>query len=192
MKELNNKYIKEDNIMKKILGISGSPRQNGNSEVALSRLLSNCEKYASVFKFNVSQMNIHMCDGCLVCEETGCCHHKDDMTELIEQIKAADTIIISTPVYFDGLPAICKNILDRTNPLCNCIGGKEAYILTFGQADETSWERACSCLDNYFEVMDIAVLGKYSFHAREKNDVANNIEVLKKLDDISKTIISKC
>lgn len=93
---------------------------------------------------------------------------KDDMEQIIEQIMVADIIIISTPVYFDGLPALCKNILDRTNSLCNCLSGKEAYILTFGQADETSWERACACLENYFEVMDIAVLGKYSFYAREK------------------------
>lgn len=177
--------------MKKILGISGSPRHNGNSEVALLRVLSNCEKDLAVVTFNVSEMNIHLCDGCLVCEETGYCHQKDDMASLIEQIESADVIIISTPVYFDGLPAICKNILDRTNPLCNRIGGKEAYILTFGQADETSWERACVSLENYFEVMNIAVVGKYSFHAREKNDVANNVEILKRLDTISANIIKR-
>lgn len=178
--------------MKKILGISGSPRHHGNSEMALSRILNNCEKYASVVKFNVSQMNVHLCDGCLTCEDTGICYHEDDMASLITQIKEADIIVISTPVYFDGLPAVCKNILDRTNPLCNCIGGKEAYIITFGQADEISWERACACLENYFEVMNIDVLGKYSFCARENNDVVNNIDILKKLDDISVNIINKC
>lgn len=178
--------------MKKILGISGSPRHNGNSEVALSRVMDNCKKYATVSMYNASQMNIHLCDGCLTCEETGHCHQNDDMKSIIEQIVDADIIIISTPVYFDGLPAICKNILDRTNPLCNSIGGKEAYILTFGQADETSWERACACLENYFEVMNIAVSGKYSFYARSKSDIANNDEFLKKLDDISASIVSRC
>lgn len=177
--------------MKKIIGISGSPRHNGNSEVALARVAANCKKNADVSVYNVSQMNIHLCDGCLACEETGNCHQKDDMGQIIEQIMAADIIIISTPVYFDGLPALCKNVLDRTNSLCNHLGGKEAYILTFGQADETSWERACACLENYFEVMDIAVLGKYSFYAREKNDIVNNEEVLKKLDDIAENIISR-
>jgi multimeric flavodoxin WrbA len=177
--------------MKKILGISGSPRHNGNSEVALFRVLSNCEKHLPVATFNVSQMNVHLCDGCLACEEVGYCHQKDDMASLLKEIESADVIIISTPVYFDGLPAICKNILDRTNPLCSRIGGKEAYILTFGQADETSWERACVSLENYFEVMNIAVMGKYSFYAREKNDVANNVEILKKLDTISASIIER-
>lgn len=178
--------------MKKIIGISGSPRHNGNSEVALARVAANCKKNADVSVYNVSQMNIHLCDGCLACEETGKCHQKDDMEQIIEQIMVADIIIISTPVYFDGLPALCKNILDRTNPLCNHLSGKEAYILTFGQADETSWERACACLENYFEVVDIAVLGKYSFYAREKNDIVNNKEVLKKLDDIAENIINRC
>ncbi|MCH5172502.1 MAG: flavodoxin family protein [Erysipelotrichales bacterium] len=178
--------------MKKILGICGSPRYNGNSEIALSRIMYQCGKYASTSTFKASQMNINFCDGCLMCEETGHCHIEDDMDLLITQFQAADIIIISTPVYFDSLPAICKNILDRTNPLCNSIGGKRAYILTFGQADETSWERACTCLENYFEVMDISVLGKYSFYAREKNDVSNNEEILKKIDEISEIIISIC
>lgn len=178
--------------MKKIVGISGSPRHNGNSEVALAKLLNTCSTYASVSMFNVSQMDINFCDGCLVCEDTGRCHHKDDMVNLITQIETADIIIISTPVYFDGLPAVCKNILDRTNPLCNCINGKEAYILTFGQADEKSWERACACLENYFDVMNIKVIGKYSFYAREINDIADDIEILKLIDNISTEIISKC
>ena len=176
--------------MKKILGISGSPWHNGNSEVALSRIINNCKKYAIVSMYNASQMNINMCDGCLTCEETGHCHQNDDMKNIIEQIMTADIIIISTPVYFDGLPAILKNILDRTNPLCNSISGKEAYILTFGQADKTSWERACTCLENYFEVMNISVIGKHSFYARCKGDIVNNDEILKKLDDISASIVS--
>lgn len=178
--------------MKKILGISGSPRLNGNSETALAKIIANCAKHTSVDTFNVSQMNIHLCDGCLTCEETGSCHQKDDMVALIKQIKTADIIIFSTPVYFDSLPAVCKNILDRTNPLCGCIDGKEAYIITFGQADETSWNRACVCLENYFEVMNITVMGKYSFYARERDNVANNKEILKKLDDISASIIKRC
>ena len=40
--------------------------------------------------------------------------------------------------------------------------------------------------------MDITVLGKYSFYAREKNDIVNNEEVLKKLDDIAENIINRC
>lgn len=178
--------------MKTILGISGSMRKNGNSEVALSRLLDSCAMHASVSMFNVSQMNINLCDGCLACEDIGCCHYKDDMVNLITQLKKADIVIISTPVYFDGLPAACKNVLDRTNPLCNCIEGKEAYIITFGQADEKSWERARVCLENYFDVMNIKVLGKFSFCARGRNDVANNMEILKQIDKISAEIISKC
>lgn len=62
--------------MKKIIGISGSPRHNGNSEVALARVAANCKKNADVSVYNVSQMNIHLCDGCLTCEETGKCHQK--------------------------------------------------------------------------------------------------------------------
>lgn len=177
--------------MKRILGISGSMRKNGNSETALARVITKCQKQNVTRIFNVSQMNIGLCDGCLVCEEVGACHRQDDMLNLIDEIKAADLIIVSTPVYFDGLPAVLKNILDRTNPLCNQIGGKEAYILTFGQADETSWERACICLENYFEVMNIKVIGKNSFYARGKNDVMTSEDVLNKLDMIADSIINR-
>lgn len=99
--------------MKKIIGICGSPRQNGNSETALAKIISNCSEYAIAKIFNVSQMNIHLCNGCLICEESGFCNIEDDMANLLTSIEGADIIVFSTPVYFDGLPAICKNILDN-------------------------------------------------------------------------------
>lgn len=177
--------------MKKILGISGSPRKNGNSEYALSRIFSKLENNVSTNVFHASEMDIQLCDGCLLCEENGGkCYKTDDMSILETQLEAADIIVITTPVYFDGVPAILKNILDRMNPLSGRIEGKQAYIITFGQADDSSWERARSFLENFFDIMGIKVIGKKSFHARLKNDAKDNAEIIKGVDEIAIEILN--
>jgi multimeric flavodoxin WrbA len=69
---------------------------------------------AEVELYSVSGKNIQPCDGCWGCTETGKCHIKDDMQELYEKILEADGIIFGTPVYFYGMTAQAKAIMDRT------------------------------------------------------------------------------
>lgn len=63
-------------------------------------------------------MNIKNCLGCRKCIETsGICVLKDDFTEIYENIKTADTLIISTPIYINQVNGLTKTFLDRCYPL---------------------------------------------------------------------------
>lgn len=99
----------------KILGLSGSPRKQGNTEILLGEALQGAEQEgAEVELYTVINKNIQPCDGCGACRKTGECHIKDDMQGLYEKLLAADGIIFGTPVYFYNMTAQTKAVVDRT------------------------------------------------------------------------------
>ncbi len=113
----------------KILGISGSPRKKGNTVAMLTEALNAAKaEGAEVELYSVAGKNIQPCDGCWACVKTGQCHIKDDMDALLDKIIAADGLILGTPVYFWGMTAQLKAIIDRSIPL----GPKNFHSLPCG------------------------------------------------------------
>jgi multimeric flavodoxin WrbA len=99
----------------KILGISFSPRKNGNTVAMLHEVLAAAKKDgAEVELYSVAGRNIQPCDGCWGCMKTGKCHIRDDGAELLDKMVAADGIIFGTPIYFWGMTAQAKAVIDRT------------------------------------------------------------------------------
>jgi multimeric flavodoxin WrbA len=99
----------------KILAVSCSPRKNGNTVAMLEKALEGARgEGAEVELYSVSGKNIQPCDGCWGCTRTGKCHIKDDMQELYEKLIGADGIIFGTPIYFWGMTAQAKVVMDRT------------------------------------------------------------------------------
>lgn len=100
----------------RIVGIRGSPRRGGNSDVLLSWFLS-CSGTHDVEVLTPSQLSIHFCQGCRYCEGTGRCVIDDDMTWILPVLLEADRVVVSTPVFFYGLPASLKALVDRMQVL---------------------------------------------------------------------------
>lgn len=99
----------------KILAISCSPRSNGNTVAMLEEVLGAAEERgADVELYSVAGKDIQPCDGCWTCAETGRCHITDDTAALLEKMLAADGIVFGVPVYFHGMSAQAKAIIDRT------------------------------------------------------------------------------
>ena len=121
----------------KILGLSCSPRKQGNTEILLGEALNGAQQEgAGVELYSVSGKDIKPCDGCGVCNKTGECHIKDDMHVLYDKLLEADGIIFGSPIYFYSITAQAKAILDRTialnrpeRSLANKVG---AVIVTGG------------------------------------------------------------
>jgi multimeric flavodoxin WrbA len=99
----------------KILAVSCSPRKNGNTVTMLNEALKGAKSDgAEVELYSVAGKNIQPCDGCWGCTKTGKCHLKDDMQGLYDKLVGADGIIFGTPIYFWGMTAQAKAIMDRT------------------------------------------------------------------------------
>ena len=64
------------------------------------------------------KLNIAPCKGCGVCQCSKGCVDKDDTNPTIDKIAAADMILFATPVYWWGMSAQLKLIIDK----CYCRG----------------------------------------------------------------------
>jgi multimeric flavodoxin WrbA len=99
----------------KVLGIVGSPRRNGNTQIMVEEVLAAArEAGAETDIFLVHGKDIKGCDHCEACRATGKCIIEDDMQELYPLVDVADAIIFGSPVYFHGVTAQAKAIIDRT------------------------------------------------------------------------------
>jgi multimeric flavodoxin WrbA len=101
-------------VERKVVVFNGSPRQGANVESLLSEAIRPME-YAGheVAKFNLNEMNIKPCQDCGGCETTGECVIKDDMVPIAAAIRRADRVVLASPIFFFGLSAQTKLMVDR-------------------------------------------------------------------------------
>ena len=86
--------------MKKILGVIGSPRRNGNTHILVSRVLEGANNEGmSTDAIFLNDLSIKECNGCHVCWKSERCVKKDDMSNLYQKIIESDVIVFGTPVY---------------------------------------------------------------------------------------------
>lgn len=98
----------------KVLGICGSPRKGGNTEMMLEESLKAASKAgAQTELYVVHDKNIAGCDGCHSCSKTGKCKINDDMQPLYAKMLAADALLLGSPVYFNSVTAQAKAVMDR-------------------------------------------------------------------------------
>jgi multimeric flavodoxin WrbA len=102
------------NNMKKVVAFVGSPRKNGNTATLAKEVLRGAEEAGAETKvFNLYDMNIKPCQGCLVCRKTGQCVIQDDFQQMFQHIVAADALVFASPVYMWQITAQMKLLWDR-------------------------------------------------------------------------------
>jgi multimeric flavodoxin WrbA len=109
----------------KILGLAGSPRRNGNTDLLLAELLRGASsKGAEVKTIYLNNLKISGCQHCDSCFKEGVCKIQDDMQQIYKELENADVIVLASPVQFFGPPAPVKAMIDR----CQSLWAKK-YIL---------------------------------------------------------------
>lgn len=97
-----------------VVGILGSPRRGGNSEVLLDKALEGAkESGKSAVKIVLNDLQIRPCQNCGVCERTGECSLKDDMLVVRGAMESASRIILAAPIYFASISGQAKIMIDR-------------------------------------------------------------------------------
>lgn len=135
-----------------VLGISGTPRKGGNSEILLSAALEPfAEENWNVEKILLSTKNIEMCIGCETCCERKSCFINDDMCEIYEAYARCDAIIISAPSYWRNVPAQLKAVFDRTygvkdRPLEGKLGG----VIAVGRGSSGGQSIVLNVIHNFY------------------------------------------
>ena len=101
---------------KKILVLNGSPRKHGNTAALIDQFTAGAQSAGhSVTRFNIAEMNISPCIGCLKggMDKASPCIQKDDMDEIYPAYETADIIVLASPLYFWSFTAQLKMAIDR-------------------------------------------------------------------------------
>ncbi len=102
----------------KILGIMGSPRLKGNTDLLLEEALRGAKsRQAEVEKIVVDKMKITPCREYYGCLKDGNCVIRDDMDIIYPKLVEADGIIVASPMFFYGVTAQLKALIDRCQAL---------------------------------------------------------------------------
>jgi multimeric flavodoxin WrbA len=98
-----------------ILGLVGSARRWGNSELMVRQILRGAQQEgASTWMIRPTDLSLESCTGCMRCViGSGSCRIEDDMEWLVSTIEGADGLVLAAPTYFLGPAAVIKLILDR-------------------------------------------------------------------------------
>ncbi len=125
----------------KILLITGSPRKNGNSNTLAESFIKGAEEAGhSVVRFDSAFKNVHPCIACNKCGMNGECVFKDDFEFVRENIVDADAVVFATPMYYFGISAQIKAVIDRFYAINGKIHVSKKSVLILTYADTSSRE----------------------------------------------------
>ena len=102
----------------KVLGIMGSPRLKGNTDLLLEEALKGAKSQpAEIEKIVVDKLKIAPCREYYGCLKDGNCVIRDDMDDVYAKLIEADGVIVASPMFFYGLSAQIKALIDRCQAL---------------------------------------------------------------------------
>ena len=132
----------------KVIGIVGSPRKNGNTNILVQQVLEGAaEAGAETRNFFLNEMNYKGCQGCGYCKINDKCKIEDDLTELFDELASADGVVFGSPIYFGQFTGQMRLFIDRCFSLINADfsprlpAGKKAVIIgTQGAPDAAAFK----------------------------------------------------
>jgi len=94
--------------------LMGSPNYNGSTDILVKEFVRGAEAAGHTAVIHeICQRNIRPCMGCMRCGYDGPCVLKDDMEEIKQSLLAADMAVFATPLYYCGMSAQLKTVIDR-------------------------------------------------------------------------------
>ena len=124
--------------MSRIMILVGSVRRNGNTDLLAQAFAESAGKRHEVELVSVADYAVHPCIGCNSCytSDGHRCFQDDDMQQIYNRLKHADILVIASPVYFYGISAQLKAVVDRLHtPMRNEFHIKKLGLILVGAAE---------------------------------------------------------
>ena len=183
------KIVKNGRTYMKIIIINGSARK-GNTLTAINALIKGASEKNEIEVIEPDKLQIAPCKGCGACQCHKGCVDNDDTNPTIDKIAAADMILFTTPVYWWGMSAQLKLVIDK----CYCRGlqlkNKKVGVIAVGGSpvDSIQYELINKQFDCMADYLSWDMLFQKSYYASEKTDLAKDENSLKELEDIGKNL----
>lgn len=128
----------------KIVVLTGSPRSNGNSAYLAEQFIKGArEQGHEVFRFDCAFKHVEACRACNRCGMNGNCIFNDDFIELRPHLIEAHMVVFATPMYYFGVSAQMKRVIDRFYAINGQIKGahkKAAFMMTYADTAKAEAE----------------------------------------------------
>ena len=180
--------MSEDTRMKIVI-INGSARK-GNTLTAINAFIKGASEKNEIEIIEPDKLNIAPCKGCGVCQCSKGCVDKDDTNPTIDKIAAADMILFATPVYWWGMSAQLKLIIDK----CYCRGlqlkNKKVGTIVVGGSpvDSIQYELIDKQFDCMAKYLSWDMLFKKSYYATARDELEKNKDSMNELEGIGKNL----
>ena len=167
----------------KVLGIAASPRRGGNTDLLLAEVLRGAESAgATVATIVLNDLQITPCQHCDACLAAGRCRIDDDMQTVYRELRAADRVVIASPVQFMGPTAELKAMIDRCQamwarkyvlkrpPLGDRRERKGLFVSVGARKAAETFEPSLAIVRGFFRVLDISYAGDLLFSGIDEKD----------------------
>lgn len=179
--------------MSRVVVLVGSMRKGGNTDILAQSFADGASENNIVEIISVADYKVNPCIGCNSCftREGNKCFQNDDMTEIYDKLRHADILVLASPVYFYGVSAELKAIIDRLHtPMRNDFKIKKLALLLVGAATLPQMFDAIKLqyqlILDFFNLDDVGMVLVNG--VKDKGDIKNN-QALKDAYALGQSII---
>ncbi len=156
----------------KIVLITGSPHERGTTAVLAGEFVRGAlEAGHEVVRFDAAHKEVHPCIACERCHSAvSACLFRDDFDEIKDELIAADAVVFLSPIYYYGMTAQIKTVIDRFYAIDGEIHKNKKTALMLAFADSTM-ESAQGAMASFYgmadylewEIVDVLTAGKCQY-----------------------------
>jgi multimeric flavodoxin WrbA len=149
----------------KVVAINGSPRKDGNCGLSLVRLGEGLGKDGIDLEIvHIGGDAIRGCTACGSCAKRGdgtCVFADDPVNAAVQKMRAADGIVLASPVYYSGVAGTMKSFLDRAFYVAGASGGlfRHKVGAALVAVRRSGGSSALDCLNHYLTYSEMMVAG---------------------------------
>lgn len=189
----------------KVLGIAGSPRRNGNTDILLAELLRGAaDKGAETKTIVLNKMKFVGCQHCDACLKDGNCILQDEMQGIYTEFDQADVIVMATPMQFMDMTAPMKAMIDRFQsrwarkyvlempPLGDDKPRKGFLIAVGGTKYKNLFDAVLLVVKTFFKIVNIEYAGDILLrNIDEKGAINDHPEMLKEAYEAGQKLVEE-
>jgi multimeric flavodoxin WrbA len=187
----------------KIIGLSASPRKEGNTAWAINQILEGAkEQGAETQVWYSGDLNIKPCQSCYGCKngDQGCVIN-DDMQKLYTALAMADALVLGSPIYMGQMSAQAKTFTDRLYAQINPrfsphfkeknAGKKLVLVFTQGNPDSAKFQVYFDYTKQMFQMLEFDVKGVHVIAGLRNEPASERKELHSAMKDIGSALVLK-
>ena len=185
----------------KIVAVLGSPRAKSNSTALARKILDKAKDLgAETQEFVLNKLEFKGCQACETCKtKLDHCVLKDDLTAVLEAVKAADAVVMATPNYFGEVSGQFKAFFDRTYSYVNPDftsrvepGKSSVFVFAQAQTDLNMYADVFPRYERWLKHYDFAANHLLRMNGpRPADSVAKRDDLVQEAEKIAETLVSQ-